>query len=98
MVKRYCFALLLILLSCYKVVAQQAGTGYKIYNTKCTACHGKEGTKGFLGAANLQMSVTNDSIVLHIILAGKRRMPAYRDKLTSAEIEQLVMYVKSLRR
>ena len=77
---------------------QEVATGEAIYLKKCARCHGADGTKGRSGAANLQLSKMQNDMMIQIIQNGKKPMPAYKSKLTEDEINDLVAYVKSLRK
>lgn len=77
-----------------------------IYKTECATCHGSNGhptLKGRLrGAPNFtearwQAKVSDDHI-FNTISNGRDRMPAFGKKLSQAEIESLVHYVRHLKR
>lgn len=72
-------------------------TGKRIYEKKCVACHGKDGTKGALGAKNLQVSRLDDSSLFVTISEGRNRMPSWKKKLTSQDVNHVIRYIKSLR-
>lgn len=79
----------------------------ELYTRHCVKCHGKDGRakgiKGKLsGARNLadpewQFRVSDERI-FNVISNGKGRMPGFAKKLSEAEIESLVQYVRSLKR
>jgi cytochrome c6 len=71
--------------------------GMKIYQSKCTRCHGEKGTRGFLGARNLRLSKLNDNELYATISEGKRIMPSWKERLTPEQIHSVIRYVKSLR-
>lgn len=71
--------------------------GRKIYESKCAKCHGENGTRGLLGAKNLQISKLNDNDLYTIISEGKRKMPSWKKKLTTEQIHLVITYIKSLR-
>ena len=77
---------------------QEVATGEAIYLKKCARCHGADGAKGRSGAANLQLSKMENGMISQIIQNGKKPMPAYKSKLTEDEINDLITYVKSLRK
>lgn len=72
--------------------------GKKLYETHCQHCHGANGNKGFLGAGKLMQSKLDDTTAISIIQNVKRIMPSFRDKLTDAEVESSLIYIKSLRK
>jgi len=83
-----------------------APDGQKLYETKCSACHGKDGVakKMAEGSANLndpawQKATTQESIATTILKGKsekKTKMPPSEGKLTTAEINAIAAYVKTL--
>ncbi|HZE83721.1 MAG TPA: cytochrome c [Puia sp.] len=76
----------------------QADPGQLLFTQNCTRCHGADGTRGFLGAKNLQKSNLSDSAIVERIQNGRRIMPSWKKKFTMAEIWQLALYIKTLRK
>lgn len=72
-------------------------TGKTLFGHNCSRCHGNDGTKGFFGAKNLQISRLSDSAITVQILNGKKFMPSFRKRLSQDEIQSLTQYVKTLR-
>lgn len=76
----------------------------KLFRSKCAACHGDdakgEPSKGKeeklkdLGSTEVQ-SMTNDELA-KFITDGHGKMPAFKDKLTEAQIKDLVAYIRNL--
>ena len=85
--------------------ARAAGPAPDIYKAKCAACHGKKGDGDTmlgknmnvrpLGSDDVQKQSDND--LFSIISKGKRRMPAYDNRLSRNQIEDLVKYIRTLR-
>jgi mono/diheme cytochrome c family protein len=71
--------------------------GQVLFEQKCIACHGADGTAGIGGAANLQVSRLDSISLLQTITNGRNGMPAFKDQLDSAELKQVIKYVKGLR-
>jgi len=82
--------------------------GAKVYAAKCASCHGKDG-KGNPAMAkvfkvepdklNLLADATlakPDADLIKTTTDGSGKMPAYKGKLTDAEIAQTIAYVRSL--
>lgn len=88
------------------VVAREAFPGQKaslpdgktIFENKCARCHGHDGTRGLLGAANLQTSQLPDAELLRVVTNGRKIMPAWGKRLSGQELQCVVNYVKHLRR
>ena len=78
-----------------------------VYNKQCAACHGRDGRgKTFRGKhahardltdAQWQDQVTDERFY-NSISKGKGKMPAFARKLSDAEIESLVTFVRNLKK
>ncbi|MCD0470350.1 cytochrome c [Flavobacterium sp. JAS] len=73
-------------------------SGKDVFEFKCVACHGIDGTKGKWGAINLQRSYLDDIEILKVISNGRRIMPSWKKKLTLEEIKSVILYIKTLRK
>lgn len=95
---KYVILVALLLSESTGVMARQPDpVGRKIYESKCTRCHGREGTRGLFGAKNLQTSKLDDKTLYETVREGRRIMPSWKEKLTPEEIHQVIRYVKTLR-
>ena len=84
-----------------------AADGKRLYAQNCASCHGANGrsktargklTKSTdLSDANWQADVSDERIY-NVISRGKGKMPGYGKKLSDADINQLVDYVRTLRK
>jgi cytochrome c oxidase cbb3-type subunit III len=88
-------------LSSFGATHQTAGAS--LFSSKCAMCHGTDG-KGFpamhtpdFTSAKWQ-SATSNATIAHAIANGVKgtAMPAWGDKLTAAQIQTLVHYIRSL--
>jgi len=78
-----------------------------VYNSKCASCHGKDGRARSLHAkhehardlttAEWQDGVSDERIY-NSISNGKGKMPAFKKKLSDSQIDELVNYVRRLRK
>lgn len=85
--------------------AQQAA-GRKIYDAECSRCHepyssrGKKGPslKGVFQHKYLSLSglPANDDRVSDIVRLGRNEMPAYSQKLSTQDVEDLLAYLHTL--
>ena len=78
-----------------------AQSGADTFKAKCAMCHGADGggkaamgTKP-LGSADIQKM--SDADLTAAITNGKGKMPAYKGKLTDAQITDLVKFVRTLK-
>ncbi len=70
--------------------------GQVIFEQKCAACHGNDGTAGIGNAANLRASRFDSTSIVKTINEGKRAMPPFGSQLTKREIADISSYVLSL--
>jgi len=84
-------------------VGDAAGT----YNSKCAKCHGRDGrSKTFWGrrthsrdfSSGEWQNDVSDERLFNSIGNGKGKMPAYKKSLTENQIDELVSYVRRLRK
>jgi mono/diheme cytochrome c family protein len=85
--------------------AEQAA-GRKIYDSNCDRCHQPYSTKGKKGPGlkgifqhqylSLSGLPANDERVTDIIRNGRNEMPGYSQKLSPAEIQELLAYLHTL--
>jgi len=84
--------------------AQSAGEA--TYKAKCQMCHGATGAgdtptgkamkvKSFSDPEVAKMS---DAALLGITKNGQGKMPAYKDKLTDAQLKDVVIYIRGLQK
>jgi cytochrome c6 len=83
------------------------GDATAVYNGKCATCHGRDGRAKSararhehsrdLTTAEWQDSVSDERIY-NSISNGKGKMPGFKKKLSDAQIDELVSYVRRLRR
>ena len=92
------FSLVLALVLPPMAAAQSAADTYK---AKCAGCHGADGTKSMMGAKPLSgadVQGMSDADLNTAITKGKGKMPAYGDKLSAAQIKDLVAYIRTLKK
>jgi mono/diheme cytochrome c family protein len=88
-------------------VPQSSGDVRTIFEAKCAKCHGKDGrAKTFRGKlmharnfteAQWQNDVTDERL-FNSISNGRNNMPSFKKKLSEAQIDSLVAYVRQFRR
>ena len=74
------------------------------YAKNCEACHGPEGVGGLVKVEDKQIKVASlkaehaikhtDEQLAKVITNGEEAMPAFKDKLSQAEIQDLVRFVR----
>lgn len=92
----------------FNIAASESETSAaELFSKNCARCHGKDGrAKGFkakaVGARNLTDGPWQDRVsderLFNSINNGKGKMPPYGKKLSEAEINSLVNYVRTLKK
>ena len=83
-----------------------ADSGAQLFASKCAMCHGKAGAANTPMAKNMKIKPFNsddvqkqqDTELKITIEKGKGKMPAYGTKLSSTQIDDLVKYIRSLKK
>ena len=86
-------------------VAFAQGSGADIFKAKCAMCHGADGsastgmgkTMGLKPLSSPEVQNMSDADLTALITNGKGKMPAYKGKLSDADIAAVVKYVKTLK-
>jgi mono/diheme cytochrome c family protein len=69
--------------------------GYQKPDVQCWECHdGTGGGSKWGPALGLGLAKLTDDQIKHVILDGRRKMPAFRDKLTDDEVMLVIGYVR----
>ena len=79
---------------------KQASTtnGEEIFTAACAQCHGADGKKGVMGAADLSVTPLDQTVIIFTIKNGKGTMVGYEDMLSEAQIQAVAEYVQGLRK
>jgi len=81
------------------------GSGGDIFKAKCAMCHGPDGsastgmgkTMGLKPLSSPEVQKMSDADLTALITNGKGKMPAYKGKLSDADISAVVKYVRTLK-
>jgi len=83
-----------------------ADSGADVFKSKCASCHGASGAGDTamgksmklrdLGSAEVQSQ--SDVDLTNVIAKGKKPMPGYEGKLTNDQIQDLVKYIRTLKK
>lgn len=73
-----------------------AQVGRKIYEEKCTLCHGADGKLGLSGAKDLTQSTLTHTEKVDLVMNGKNAMMSFKEQLTPEQVEAVVHYVEAL--
>jgi len=83
-----------------------ADSGPDIYKARCSPCHGNTGAGDTMIGKNLklrplasdQVQNQSDAELFAIISKGKDKMPAFGHKLSKEQIDEVLKYVRSLKK
>ena len=97
-------AALFLMLALAGFATADDAAGKAIFTSHCAICHGPNGdgnspigkTLNVPGFRSAQAQKLTESEVKAIVTSGKNKMPAFKDKLTDAQIDQVVDYVRHL--
>jgi cytochrome c6 len=94
------FALALAILFTAGVAAADTPAAAEIFAKRCAGCHGKDGKGGTpmaqkLAVKDISALASSEDEIEKAIEGGKGKMPAFKGKITDAEIESLAKYIKA---
>jgi cytochrome c6 len=95
-----------LLVAALAVPAMAQSNGEQVYKAKCAMCHGQDGlattpvakmmsVPSFKSPAVAKMT---EAQMVAAVTNGKGKMPAYKGKITDAQIEQVVAYIRHLQK
>lgn len=95
---------LVCLAAALSLPAHAQDPGASIFKAYCIVCHGEDGSGNtpagrIFKAASLTdpMVTTKSNDELHaVIKSGKNKMPTFKDKLTDAQIDTVISYIRKL--
>ena len=79
--------------------------GAAVYKTKCASCHGADGSGQTPVGKSMkirdlrspEVQKQTDVELTKIISGGKGKMPAYGKQLTNADVEGLIVHIRTLK-
>jgi cytochrome c6 len=96
-------ALLVVLQAATAVAASQDQSGRSLFNSTCASCHGQNGTPTAVGKSlnapdlgSKAVQTRTDAELQQIIANGKGNMPPFNGRLSDAQINSLVAYMRTL--
>ena len=95
-----------ILLAALIAVPAFAQAPGDLYKAKCAMCHGADGLAATTMGKNMKILSFKDPKMLSAsdhqffisTKEGKGKMPAYKDKLTDAQIREVIEYIRKLQK
>jgi mono/diheme cytochrome c family protein len=84
----------------------ESSSGAELWRRRCAMCHGDDGRGDTqvaertpmpdLASASWQRSRSDERIRAAIRLGGRAPMPAFKDRLTSEDLDALVRFIRAL--
>lgn len=74
-----------------------AKPGASTFKKYCTACHGADGKMGLNGAADLTKTTLTQVEAAQVITNGRKLMAPYKSVLSAEEINEVAVYVLTLK-
>jgi mono/diheme cytochrome c family protein len=100
--KKLAVLLVVVALVAWPLAALAADEGADVYKSKCAMCHGPDGKGKMAGTKDLssgEIQKMSDADLTAAITNGKPpKMPAYKGKLTDAQIKAVVGYLRTLKK
>jgi len=97
--RRFSLALLAGPLLCCGCHTPSPENGASIYHNNCLVCHslkpGQQGNGPSLAGYFRQNPAPTEAQARQIILDGRRLMPAFRQRLTSDQVDDLLAYLRT---
>ncbi|HUJ30288.1 MAG TPA: cytochrome c [Candidatus Acidoferrum sp.] len=99
-------ALLFVAATLFFAAPAHAQGGAALFKAKCAPCHGADGkgdtsmgkTLKVRDLSSEEVQKQTDAELTAITENGKNKMPAYKGKLTDAQISDLVKYIRTLKK
>jgi mono/diheme cytochrome c family protein len=99
-------AAVILLAASVAVPAFSQASGAATYKAKCAMCHGADGLAATPMAKSMKvlsfkapaMVKATDAQFIASTANGKNKMPAYKGKLTDAQIKDVVAYIRTLQK
>lgn len=98
MKKLVVIVLLLIVITIQPAYAEDIGAGSKIFEANCAGCHINGSNivrrgKNLFKKALKRNGMDSIDAITELVTNGKNNMPAYKDRLTAPEIQDVATYV-----
>jgi len=77
--------------------AVSVAIGHSIYDARCAACHGQNGSgvAGVSLAGSAHVTAVDPGALIRTVLVGRNAMPSWRGQLSNADIASVLTYIRS---
>lgn len=87
-------------------IASAQAKGQDTFKAKCALCHGADGSgnttmgksMGLKDLGSPAIQSMSDADLTNAVTNGKGKMPAYKGKLSDAQISEVVSYIRTLKK
>ena len=96
--------ILILLSSLFIAQSYAADTAAAVFTSKCVMCHGADGKgdtpvgkkMGIRDLTSADVQKMSDEELITVTTKGKNKMPGYENKLSAAQIKDIVAYIRQL--
>lgn len=95
----------IILLPLFSRWTEAAPAGADLYKARCASCHAADGSgnspvgkkMGLRDLGSAEVQAQSDAELKTITMEGKGKMPAYKGKLSDAEVDAIVKHMRTFK-
>ncbi len=88
----------IVFLLCLPVLAQDVNAGRKLFESRCSICHGSDGNGGELGPAIAgRIARRDDERLMHVVREGIPAMGMPANKLGDPEMREMLAFLRTLK-
>ena len=106
MTQRLRMASVILLAASFAAPVFAQGDAAAVYKSKCAMCHGADGLAATPAGKSMKalsfkdpaMVKASDAQFIASTTNGKGKMPAYKGKLTDAQVKDVVQYIRTLQK
>ena len=106
MTRKLALIVLILFVVAFAPAWSVAQDGAATFKGKCAMCHGADGSGktmmgekfGIRDLRSADVQKQTDAQLVEIVTKGKNKMPAYDGKLTKEQIDQVVAFIRTLKK
>lgn len=95
----------IVLLPLFSQWTEAAPAGADLFKGKCASCHAADGTgsspigkkMGLRDLGSAEVQARSDAELKTITMEGKGKMPAYKGKLSDADVDAIVKHIRTFK-
>jgi mono/diheme cytochrome c family protein len=106
MTRKLALLTLVLFVVAFASAVSMAQDGAATFKGKCVMCHGADGSGktamgekfGIRDLRSADVQKQTDAQLVEIVTKGKNKMPAYDGKLTKEQVDQVVAFIRTLKK